>query len=747
MTDSLRRALANHVLRQLGAPPLSNTGPQTDLTPFLTLLPGGSGASADIFDALSGVGASLPPADLEAVAKLRRAAYGARRLLSTPTALPDPASAFEAWSALIEAEARETPGSRREKGVTLATEFRLLSAIGHAAGGEAARLDDGFTLVSGDFPGVQRVIYTIASDGATKGVRGRSFFLQLLAECVVRRILAEYALPLTNALYIAGGRFLLLLPSGVDVSALRREMNARLLEWFEGDLSFILAASPMPKAALANARLLRRVMTALREEELRQKAQPFVELLDDHFFEQQGGGSEFFCAISRREPRPGRETDEAAAARADNQPWVSPEQLAFRLLAEDLSRKGKNAVVFSRKYAPRPGINPERDYAYLLHDITGWSARLYNEGHAAAEGETLVGLNHTEFDPRRTHGFRFLAAHTPQVKETDMAWLEKHPEDDEEGGTSRPGETIRTFALLATRGDEGNGFPRLGVLRMDVDNLGKVFEQRLQEPTLTRQMALSSALSAFFEAYLPLICREVEEAAERDNSLYLLYGGGDDLFIVGEWDLLPDLAQRIHDLFFAFSQGKLTISAGIDLAPKKFPFYVAAERAKAALDDHAKQHNPRDEKDPRKNAVSLFGQVYGWAEGDDWGALQALRARLHRVLNVYEAQEQRTVIRNVTRVYERWREDYARHGETYLKFGPFCWMAAYQFTRISDGIRKLAKDKKVTDAEQIGADVQAIQQAILENIRLGGAAARWVEFEIRTQTQNEEAEHASKQHR
>ncbi len=46
-----------------------------------------------------------------------------------------------------------------------------------------------FSLVGGDIPGIQRTIYTITSKGAAKGLRGRSAFIQLLGDAVVRRVL------------------------------------------------------------------------------------------------------------------------------------------------------------------------------------------------------------------------------------------------------------------------------------------------------------------------------------------------------------------------------------------------------------------------------------------------------------------------------------------------------------------------------------------------------------------------------
>ena len=67
-------------------------------------------------------------------------------------------------------------------------------------------------LIGGDISGIQKFIYTIASKKAAKTLRGRSFYLQLLTEAVLRFVLGELELPYTNVIYAGGGHFFLLAP-------------------------------------------------------------------------------------------------------------------------------------------------------------------------------------------------------------------------------------------------------------------------------------------------------------------------------------------------------------------------------------------------------------------------------------------------------------------------------------------------------------------------------------------------------
>ncbi len=61
-------------------------------------------------------------------------------------------------------------------------------------------------LAGGDISGVQEFIYSIPAAGATRQLRGRSFYLQLLTEACAHHLLHETGMPLCNLLYAGGGR-------------------------------------------------------------------------------------------------------------------------------------------------------------------------------------------------------------------------------------------------------------------------------------------------------------------------------------------------------------------------------------------------------------------------------------------------------------------------------------------------------------------------------------------------------------
>lgn len=73
-----------------------------------------------------------------------------------------------------------------------------------------------FLLVGGDFSGIQSYIYQIVSKYAGKSLKGRSFYLTLLSDAVVRKLLAATDLRSTNIIYNSGGCFYLLAPNTKD---------------------------------------------------------------------------------------------------------------------------------------------------------------------------------------------------------------------------------------------------------------------------------------------------------------------------------------------------------------------------------------------------------------------------------------------------------------------------------------------------------------------------------------------------
>jgi CRISPR-associated protein Csm1 len=151
------------------------------------------------------------------------------------------------------------------------------------------------------------------------------------------------------------------------------------------------------------------------------------------------------------------------------------------------------------------------------------------------------------------------------------------------------------------------GAPYLGVLKMDADRLGQAIDTLLQDTADWKSLTeFSTRLDRFFAERL-----DDELARPQWSSIYTVFAGGDDLLLVGPWNLLFDYAGHVQTLFRTeFRDRGLTISAGLAIVNPKRPIRRAAQEASALLEQAKTQAAP-GEKEARDQFAAL-GQVWKW---------------------------------------------------------------------------------------------------------------------------------------
>ena len=155
--------------------------------------------------------------------------------------------------------------------------------------------------------------------------------------------------------------------------------------------------------------------------------------------------------------------------------------------------------------------------------------------------------------------------------------------------------------------EEYAGSTDLGILRMDVDGLGKRFIEGFN--SIAEYKTFSKRLVDFFEEETKII---QQEPAFKPY-LNIIYAGGDDLFVVGRWDKVIDFAERIHqETKDRFGNDGISISGGIAVVQPKFPISKAAELAGEA-EDAAKHFH-----DGEKNAFCMLGKTVSWNQEFDY---------------------------------------------------------------------------------------------------------------------------------
>lgn len=147
----------------------------------------------------------------------------------------------------------------------------------------------------------------------------------------------------------------------------------------------------------------------------------------------------------------------------------------------------------------------------------------------------------------------------------------------------------------------------LGVLRMDVDGLGKRFADGFNN--WEEYKAFSTKLTDFFKR------EHLETLKSFDKKkIDLIYAGGDDIFAVGRWNAIIDFADELHtEVDERFKDEKIHISGGMVIVNDKFPISKSAELSGEA-ESKAKKNKYKNEKgeELEKNSFTFFNETVNW---------------------------------------------------------------------------------------------------------------------------------------
>jgi CRISPR-associated protein Csm1 len=293
---------------------------------------------------------------------------------------------------------------------------------------------------------------------------------------------------------------------------------------------------------------------------------------------------------------------------------------------------------------------------------------------------------------------------------------------------------------------------RLGVLRMDVDNLGTIFQKGFAPElrTFSRYCTLSRSLDYFFKGYLNHIS---ESDPDFRAFTQIIYSGGDDLFIVGRWDVLPRMAARIREEFARWTchNPDLSLSGGMAVVPPKFPLLKAALFA----EDFEKAAKGTVRAGKTKNAFSFFADTYypgkrskhkETVHGDEeyfafswegeWKYLNALKEKIKELTG----REGGLPEGFAADVYNLSRQaEFERDGGGFrLRNYEVIWLAAYKFKRMIRG-RNVEVNRFLSDwtrylmAHRI-EDAPETHASPYHPLQWLALAARWADLEKRSLT-------------
>lgn len=497
-----------------------------------------------------------------------------------------------------------------------------------------------YMLIYGDISGIQQFIYQISSPqeaqkGMSKRLRGRSLYISLINDAIATRIVHDLNLTEANILFCGGGHFLIIAQNTEStrekLDRIIKEVNTRFIDRFNAEIYLAISTLPISGADLRNFGALR---AQIELENTKQKRKRFDANLEKIFEDEkkvprdlchvcgyEREEKEDFCSMCKSHEKLGRKAANAV--------------YLLKVISEENDKFDMHEFNVGYKFLKKEEV---KDLATELRDIIEKS-----------DNTMILRLNSSDFLDKTllktykslevSFGFSFIANVVP---------------------SSSAG--ILYFEHLAKI---SKGTDKIGVLKMDVDDLGKIFAKGLGEETnISRVSTLSSFLDLFFLGHINTIaerynvfelcenckaridddqrkqltferrdgsevtidvCREDGSYEPCENctispTIYITYSGGDDILIVGPYDDIVEFAKSLHQDFKCWTceNTDINISAGIFIAGHKFPIGDAARYADRELEKSKDRKKNRElscglaPSDRGKGRMTLFNETLRW---------------------------------------------------------------------------------------------------------------------------------------
>jgi len=410
--------------------------------------------------------------------------------------------------------------------------------------------------LAGDFAGIQTFVFRPipGAGGAARRLRSRSFRVGACTELIARWCCGRLSALKARLLYSAGGRFLIGMEASDDWEKHVVDLQGKIDAWtwrnFEGELVFHLAAAPFDSLKIPRELL----QTALE----RRKANPLYGSLCSS----EGWlTSEFFRTASPADSRCASCGSTVLTQRtSDNEDvcegCLQDERNGRRLAQSRFARivEGTEGDVSALGLALELHPDKRPDEAGVWLSLEGGDDKL----------ESWPLFRHVPFEDGRALDFDEIAKGASGSRK----WL--------------------------------------GYLRIDVDHAGRQFALLRGDPL--RTWALSRFLNGFFATEANKLLRTSYP------NLYGVYGGGDDVFVIGPWSDTLDFAHDLRRRFRELVGGDLTFSAGIALAKPRQHILSKAEEAAEELE--SAKLVPGHRRSSGRDQIRALSVTCGWDDFD-----------------------------------------------------------------------------------------------------------------------------------
>ncbi|OPY64953.1 MAG: hypothetical protein A4E57_03349 [Syntrophorhabdaceae bacterium PtaU1.Bin034] len=497
-----------------------------------------------------------------------------------------------------------------------------------------------FLLVSGNFYGIQNFIFSHGGStgkASAKLLRGRSFYVALLSELAAHIVCEQLGLSPLSVVLNAAGRFTIIAantPSSLrGLNDADRIINDWLVERFYGEVSIGLSTVQAAPADFVHDRFpalwteLQNATDARKYSklDLDRYGGVFTGYLDDF----DNSLNVPLCPFCGKRPSSARAMigDENACAICRDHVYigeylVKEDRVAITGVDADLKGKSLMAPLFSRYQLSFDVTGSLSTFSRAGSLIKYWDIGLQEEKRTSRE-ITRKFINgyvpkFSEQDNNAEMLDRLLSGRKAEATKSELLDMIK------EGAPKSFLQIAKMSLDTVTDGSKitFRGIEAIGILKADIDNLGLLFAAGIKKEmrTLSRFATLSRQLNNYFALYLPSLLQSKPEFKD----IYTVFAGGDDLFLIGPWNRIIDLAGFIASSFsdYVCNHTSVTISAGITVAKPGAPVRTIASMAEEALEESKRQ--------PAKGSLTLFGEPVTWAS---FGQMQKITQILRKWLN------------------------------------------------------------------------------------------------------------------
>jgi len=504
--------------------------------------------------------------------------------------------------------------------------------------------EEAFLLIEGDIGGIQKFLFNIyktseaseAGFSIAKALRGRSFFLSILTEIFARYILDELGYPLTNAIYISSGKFQLLLANTKEnkrkISEIEEKINRFLFDRFKLELTFVLAIHTFKgKAFKISNGFLNQIECLQAELDKKKKQKLGILIFEDLENLNEITTEEGICPSCNSLLKEKDSNFCKWCNLSQNIGEVIPKIKYIAFSKEDLPIDKKQKLDLG-----------EFGKVFLLSDEDINKDEKGELKEKLKNIKEILVLNETNLN-EYINGFKFLGNTVPIITKENKEIL-KSVADDEVKKFIK-GDNVLPFEILVKFAE---GDKKLGFFRADVDNLGLILSDGLRSIeveteedesnyTISRIASLSRLLDLFFGGYINKLAEEetknyidhlvknkenldidlknltqkIEEKNLKQNFInsliYIVYSGGDDLFIIAPYNLALSFAQKLREKFTEFTakNPEFGLSGGLLFARHNLPIHLVAKYAEE-LENKAKTGT--------KDKIAIFQKAYKWKD-------------------------------------------------------------------------------------------------------------------------------------